>query len=201
MFIPNLLLALAGADFVPAPADHVLNPDFDTDPVPTEPYEGDTGPEPSHWRWYLSYGGSVNWDTTRGDPAPGSVRVANLYSGVRYDAVAQCVTLSPGPLTLTVRVAALVKAGAACEVRVAVVDQADCSVSAHVLRDLRARNTRNDGTFETVAIGGVAPAGAGAMAIYLAHVNDATAHVGYSDCWYDHVTFAGEAMFKAGFEQ
>ncbi len=201
MLVAKMLVALVAADYMPPPADHVLNPDFDTDPVSPSGYVGSTSPDPSPWRWYLSYGGQVTWDPLRGDPGAGSAHVGNVRSGARYDALAQCVTVAPGAYSLVVRVASQLKAGAACQVRVQVVDQTQCNTVALVLAEQTVRNVANSGSFETLTLSGTAPPGAGAMAIWLGHVSDASAQPGASDCWFDHVRLGGDVMFRAGFEQ
>ncbi len=188
MLIPTLLLALAATDPVPPPADHVLNPHFDTTTTP--------------WRFFLDQGtgGQLDWDSVRGDPTPGSAHVGNLWYGERYDLWGQCVTLAPGALQVLGRVASQTQPGNACELRVSVVDQHDCNVDARVLASYFARNTRNDGTFEALSVSGIAPAGAGAAFIALGHVRDTFAPIGASDCWFDEVGFVGDVVFAGHFE-
>ena len=134
------ILALAAA--APLPAS-VQNPDFDA---------GTGG-----WLFHVSQGGQLDWDAVRGDPAPGSAHVGNVWTSARYDAWSQCVALSPGAYDIEAQVASSVQTGNACELRVVLVDQPDCNIDAHILVDQRIANTRNDGTFETLAASGVAP--------------------------------------------
>lgn len=188
MFVPTLVFALVSTDAVPPPADHVLNPDFDAATSP--------------WRFFVDRGsgGQLDWDGARGDPAAGSAHVGNLWYGARYDLWGQCVTLTPGSVHVLARVAAQLQPGNACELRVSVLDQPDCNIAARVLVDLSARNTRNDGTFEPLSVSGVAPVAAGAVFIALGHVRSSDAPIGASDCWFDHVGFAGDLLFAAKFE-
>lgn len=186
--LPSLLLALTLGDALPPPADHVLNPDFDAG-------TGD-------WRYYLDRGagGRLQWDATRGAPAPGSARVGNVFRGDRYDTWGQCVRVAPGAFTLRAAVGAQVVAGNRCELRIAVLDQPDCNTQAIPLRDLKAYNTRNDGVFETVTIADTVPPGAGAAWVFLGHVRAASATPGDSYCNYDHVELGGDPVFAASFE-
>jgi hypothetical protein len=188
MFIPTLLFAFASTDAVPPPADHVLNPGFDTATTP--------------WRFFVDHGsgGQLDWDSTRGDPALGSAHVGNLWYGERYDLWGQCVTLTPGAVQVLARVASQTQPGNACELRVSVLDQPNCNVDAHVLREFFARNTLNDGSFEQLSAAGTAPAGTGAAFIALGHVRDTFAPIGASDCWFDNVGFVGDVVFAGRFE-
>jgi hypothetical protein len=188
MFIAALLIALSAADTVPPPSAQVLNPDFDRATSP--------------WQFFLDggTGGSLDWSATRGDPALGSAHAGNVWHGARYDAWGQCVSVTPGSFQLDARVAALLQSGNSCEVRVAVVDQPDCNVNASVLLDVRVHNTHNDGNFEALSASGIAPAGSGAAAIFLAHVRTDAASIGASDCWFDHVGFAGDLVFAGSFD-
>lgn len=187
MLIPTLLLAFAATDAVPPPADHVLNPGFDTTTTP--------------WRFFLDRGsgGQLDWDSVRGDPAPGSAHVGNLWYGERYDLWGQCVTLTPGAVQVLARVASQVQAGNACELRVSVVDLPNCN-EGRVLAQFFARNTRNDGTFEQLSAVGTAPATAAGAFIALGHVRDTFAPIGASDCWFDNVGFVGDVVFAGRFE-
>jgi len=188
MLIPALLFALSAADAMSPPSAQVLNPDFDTATSP--------------WQFFLDggTGGSLDWSATRGDPAVGSAHAGNTWHGARYDAWGQCVSLLPGSFQLDARVAAVLQTGNSCEVRVAVVDQPDCNVTANVLLDVRVHNTLNNGNFEALSASGIAPAGSGAAAIFLAHVRSDAALIGPSDCWFDHVGFAGDLVFAASFD-
>ena len=186
--VASLLLALGLADPFPPPADHVLNPDFDTG-------MGD-------WRYYLDRGagGRLEWDAVRGAPAAGSARAGNIFHGDRYDHWGQCVKLAPGAFTLSAQVASQLAAGNRCELRIAVMNAPDCNTSALPVRDVTATNTLNDGTFEIVTIADVAPASAGAAWVFLSHRRVAAAPHGDSWCNYDHVELVGNAVFRSGFD-
>jgi len=183
-----LLLALAAAAPVPPPADHVVNPDFDT------------GTDP--WRFMIDRGagGILDWDAAAGAPTAGSARVGNIYIGARYDAWEQCITLGEGPFSVQVAVASLLKAGNQCELRVVVVDRVDCSEGSGILVDLKATNTLNTGAFETIGVAGDAPANSGAVALFLAHKRAQNAAPGDSYCRYDHVQAVGNTVFANAFE-
>ncbi|MDC8014751.1 hypothetical protein [Tahibacter soli] len=186
--VTPLFLALGLAGPLPPPADHLLNPDFDTGM--------------SDWRYYLDRGagGKLEWDATRGSPAVGSARAGNIFHGDRYDAWGQCVKLAPGAFTLRAQVAAQVAAGNRCELRIAVLNQPDCNTTAVPLRDLKAYNTLNDGTFEAVTISDTAPGQAGAAWVFLGHIRVDAAAYGDSYCNFDHVELTGNAVFRSGFD-
>jgi hypothetical protein len=183
MFVIPALVALAAAAPLPA---QVQNPDFATDT--------------NGWLFHVTQGGQLDWDATRGDPAAGSAHVGNVWTSARYDAWSQCVALLPGAYDLEAQVASSVQTGNACELRVVVVDQPDCNIAANILVDQRVTTTRNDAVFETLAATGVAPPQAGAAAIYLGHRRADGAAPGDSDCWFDHVGFAGDLVFAGSFE-
>jgi len=186
--VTSLFLAVGLAGPLPPPADHLLNPDFDT--------------AMTDWRYYVDRGagGRLAWDGTRGSPALGSARVGNIFHGDRYDQWGQCVKLAPGTFTLRAQVASQLATGNRCELRIAVLDQADCNTTAVPLRDLRAFNTLNDGTFEAISIADTAPPTAGAAWVFLSHVRVAAAAHGDSYCWFDHLELSGDPLFGAGFE-
>ena len=186
MLAPTVLLALALADSLPLPADHVVNPDFDANT--------------SFWQFHVTQGANATWDNTRGDPGVGSAHVGNTWNHAAFDFYSQCVTLPPGGFEVDARVASQLQALNHCEVRVDVVDQPDCNITANVLVEVKGHNTLNDGSFETVAVTGVAPAGSGAAAIFIGHVRDDAAAIAASDCWFDHVGFAGDPVFAGNFE-
>lgn len=185
---PSLLLALGLAGPLPPPADHLLNPDFDA---------GMTS-----WRYYLDSGagGRLDWDAALGSPAVGSARVGNIYHGERYDHWGQCVKLAPGTFTLRAQVAAQVKTGNRCELRIAALNAADCNTSALPVRDVAAYNTRSDGTFESIAVTDVAPGTVGAAWVFLGHERARNADIGDSYCWFDHVELVGDPVFQGRFE-
>lgn len=179
-----LALSLGGTP----PADHVLNPDFDTGTA--------------DWKFVLDAGGGglLQWDATTGSPVPGSARVANALGGDRRDSWSQCVLLPPGPYILRAVVASQVQAGNHCELRLVAVDHNDCSDGSVVVLDHAAANTHNDGMFEMVAFSAVAPPDAAAAVVYLSHVRVAAADLGASECRFDHVELLGDVIFDNAFE-
>jgi hypothetical protein len=186
MLLPTLLLALATTDSLPLPADHVVNPDFDANT--------------SFWQFHPTQGANLEWDATHGSPGLGSAHIRNSWNHASFDFFSQCVTLPPGGFEVDARVASQLQLPNRCEIRVDVVDQPDCNISAHVLVEVKAHNSLNDGSFETVAVTGVAPLGSGAAAIFIGHVRDGAAAIAPSDCWFDHVGFAGDPVFAGSFE-
>ncbi|MEO8673595.1 MAG: hypothetical protein ABI411_19965 [Tahibacter sp.] len=190
MLLTSLLLALSLSDALPLPADHILNPDFDP------------AFRAANWQFHLDGGthGHVDWDATVGSPGLGSAKASSVWHDAGKDGWSQCITLPAGPFMVNVAVASNLLAGNRCELRVAVVNQNNCNIMAGIVVDLNAQNALNDGTFETLGVSGIVPAGAGAAAIYLSHVRSATAAIGDSTCYFDHVQLNGDPLFVAGFD-
>lgn len=192
--LAGLLLAAAWMEPLPAPVAYLRNADFDTDPV--------SAPAPTNWRWYLDggSGGELVWDSSVGSPAAGSGRVRNFRSGAREDFWAQCVRLAPGPFTLRAAVASQLKAQAACELRIEVLNQPDCNTTAGLLLSASVANTTNDAGFETLQIARTAPAHSGAAWVSLIHRQGVGAEPGYSYCHFDHVEWSSSLLFADPFE-
>jgi hypothetical protein len=192
--LASLLLAAAWMEPLPPPLAVLRNPDFDTDPV--------TATAPTNWRWYLDSGtgGELVWDSSVGSPTAGSGRVRNFRSGAREDFWAQCVKLAPGPFTLRTAVSSQLKANASCELRIEVLNQADCNTSAGLLLTASAVNTTNNAGFETLEITRNAPLHSGAAWISLIHRQTSAAEPGYSYCHFDHVEWDSSLLFSSSFE-
>jgi hypothetical protein len=192
--LASLLLAAAWVEPLPPPLAVLRNPDFDTDPV--------TATAPTNWRWYLDSGtgGELVWDSSVGSPTAGSGRVRNFRSGAREDFWAQCVKLAPGPFTLRTAVSSQLKANASCELRIEVLNQADCNTSAGLLLTASAVNTTNNAGFETLEITRNAPLHSGAAWISLIHRQTSAAEPGYSYCHFDHVEWDSSLLFSSSFE-
>lgn len=193
--LASLLLATAWAQPIPAPEVFLRNPDFDTDPV--------SASAPTNWRWYLSSGagGELVWDGTVGSPTAGSGRVRNNRSGERRDFWGQCVRLAPGAFTLRAAVQSQLKPNASCELRIDVLNTADCPDGAGVLMTRKIVNTTNNAGFETLEISATAPLHSGAAWVSLAHVQTAAAQIDFSYCHFDHVEWQSPlTVFRSGFE-
>lgn len=193
--IASLLLAAAWTQPLPAPETFLRNPEFDTDPV--------SASAPINWRWYLDSGtgGDVSWDAAVGSPAAGSGRVRNLRSGPRRDFWGQCVKLAPGAFTLRASVQPQLKPNASCELRIDVLNTADCPDGAGVLLTRKVANATNNAGFETLEIAAVAPLHSGAAWVSLAHTQTAAAAIDYSYCHFDHVEWQSPLhLFRGGFD-
>jgi hypothetical protein len=178
-----ILLALA-ADA----AAQVANPDFDSD---------------THgWAFRLASagGGIVDWDSTIGDPAPGSARAGNFFVEPAVDGWKQCVAVSGSDFAFTAAVASNLQAGNSCRITVDFIALGDCVNGTPIALETVLVNTRNDGTFETLGAAGALPADVQAAAIFLDHVRVAGAMPGDSYCRFDHIELGADTMFVAHFD-
>jgi hypothetical protein len=178
------LLFIAAA-FATAAAGQVANGDFDAGA--------------DHWGISLDAGagGILDWDSTTGDPAPGSARAGNVFVGTQVDGWGQCVPFSGGDYAFSAAVASALQAGNSCRIRIDFIANADCIDATPIVLEVVQANARNDGTFETLAAGGTLPAGVLAAAVSLEHVRVKDAHAGSSFCHFDHVGLAADTIFIA----
>jgi len=166
----------------------VVNADFDTDAA--------------HWAFVLDAGsgGIVDWDSTSGDPAPGSARAGNVFAGARRDGWKQCVPFAAADFAIAVRVASALQSGNSCRIRVDFIANPDCVDGTPIVQENLIANTRNDGTFESLAAGGTLPDGIEAAAVFLEHIRSKDAAAGDSFCHFDHVEINAGTIFAAAFE-
>jgi hypothetical protein len=181
-----LLLALG----VAAATAHaqVVNPDFDV---------GATG-----WTFHLDAGGGgvLQWDDASGDPAPGSVSAFNAFPGAHVDGWRQCVAVAGADYAFAANVASALQAGNSCRVTIDFLAGPDCANGTPIALEVKLTNSRNDGTFETVAGGGPLPDGVEAAALSLDHVRSAAADAGDSSCHFDHVSLGADTIFAGAFD-
>lgn len=166
----------------------VLNPDFDT--------------STDGWSFSLDAGGGgiLEWDSSTGDPAPGSARVGNVFVGAHVDSWRQCVPVSGSDYAFNAAVASALKSGNHCRVKLDFIAGPDCVNGTPIALEVVLDNTRNDGTFETLSAGGPLPDGSLAAALFLSHVRSAQAAAGSSFCNFDHIGLAPDGIFATGFE-
>lgn len=187
MRIRILIAAVAMAAALPAGAQ-VANADFDTDAA--------------HWAFVLDAGsgGIVGWDSTSGDPAPGSVRAGNVFAGARRDGWKQCVPFAAADFAIAVRVAAALQPGNSCRIRVDFIANPDCVDGTPIALESLIGNTLNDGSFESLTASGTLPDGIEAAAVFLEHIRSKDAAAGDSFCHFDHVEINAGTIFAAAFE-
>jgi hypothetical protein len=182
-----LVLVLAAAV---APRAHcqLENPDFAT------------GMQGWGFRLDAGGGGIVDWDSASGDPAPGSARAGNVFPGSHVDGWKQCVPVSGAWYSVSAQVASAVKDGNSCRIRIDFIANQDCVDGTPIALEVKLGNTRNDGSFETIAASGSLPEGILAAGLFLEHVRAHDAAAGDSFCHFDHVALGGDAIFSAAFE-
>jgi len=180
---PALFIAMAFANGANC---QVVNPDFDS---------GTEG-----WGFRLASGGSVDWDSTVGYPAPGSAHAGNVLPGNRIDGWKQCVPISGPDYAISVAVASAVQAGNSCRIVVDFIANQDCVDGTPIALEVQLSNTRNDTTFELLGGGGALPDGILKAALSLEHLRTADADSGASDCHFDQVQLGADTIFSDGFD-
>lgn len=180
---PVAVLLMVAATGVGA---QVANPDFDT---------GTAG-----WAFVLGSGGIVDWDAAVGDPALGSARAGNVFAGAHRDGWKQCVPFAASDFVVSARAASALQPGNSCRLRVDFIASADCVDGTPIVLEGVAVNSRNDGTFESIAASGSLPDGVQAAAVFLEHVRSADAEPGNSFCHFDHVELDAGTIFTTTFE-
>jgi len=184
----HALLLLAFGMVANAGHSQVVNPDFDS---------GTNG-----WTFHLDAGGGgvLHWDAASGDPAPGSVSAFNAFPGAHVDGWRQCVAVAGANYAFAANVASALQAGNSCRVTIDFLAGPDCANGTPIALEVKLANTRNDGTFETVAGGGPLPDAVEAAALSLDHVRSAAADAGDSLCHFDHVSLGADTLFAAAFD-
>jgi hypothetical protein len=181
--VPFIAMAIAaGAN------GQVANPDFDT------------GTQGWSFRLDTGSGGSVDWDSTSGDPTPGSARAGNVFPGNHIDGWKQCVPISGPDFAISAAVAAAVKTGNSCRITIDFIATQDCTDGTPIALEVQLSNTQNNGAFEPLGTGGALPDGILKAALSLEHVRAAAADAGSSDCRFDHVRLGADAIFAADFD-
>ena len=181
----SLFIAIAFASSVHG---QVANSDFDTDA--------------QGWSIRLDSGGGgfVDWDSTVGDPAPGSAHAGNVFPGAHVDGWKQCVPISGSDYALSAAVASAVRTGNSCRINVDFIANQDCVDGTAIALEVQLSNTQNNGAFELLGSGGALPEGILAAALSLDHVRVAGADAGSSDCHFDHVQLGADTIFVASFD-
>jgi len=178
-----LFIAMAIAGSASA---QVANPDFDS------------GTQGWSFRLDSGSGGSVDWDSVAGDPAPGSAHAGNVFPGNHIDGWKQCVPISGPDFAISVAVASAVKTGNSCRITVDFIANQDCVDGTPIALEVRLTNSQNNGAFESLGGGGALPEGILKAALSLEHVRSAAADAGDSDCHFDHVQLGADTIFAAG---
>jgi len=164
----------------------VANPDFDT------------GTQGWSFRLDSGSGGSVDWDSVAGDPAPGSAHAGNVFPGNHIDGWKQCVPISGPDFAISAAVASAVKTGNSCRITVDFIANQDCVDGTPIALEVHLSNTQNNGAFEALGSGGSLPEGILKAALTLEHVRADSADAGNSDCHFDHVQLGADTIFAAG---
>jgi hypothetical protein len=182
------ILPLLSIGLAASAAGQVVNSDFD---------DGTQG-----WSFRLAAagGGVVDWDSGVGDPAPGSARAGNVFVEPAVDGWKQCVPVSGTDFAFTAAVASALQAGNSCRITIDFIALGDCVNGTPIVLEAVSSNTRNDGGFETISVGGPLPFGVEAAAVFLDHVRAKGALPGDSYCHFDHVQLGADTMFGAHFD-
>ncbi len=180
-----LLIALA---FATSAHCQVANPDFDS------------GTDGWSFRLDSGSGGTVDWDSMVGYPAPGSAHAGNVFPGNHIDGWRQCVPVSGPDYAISAAVASAVQTGNNCRITIDFIANQDCVDGTPIALEVQLNNTRNDGAFELLGRGGTLPDGILKAALSLEHVRTVDANAGASDCHFDHVQLGADTIFAANFD-